>query len=234
MRRTADTSQAEQLAALLPHSRIVKCFNVLSAYALENGGQVQAGKQVPLAGDDRAAREEVAAVVRAAGFTPVDMGQLLAARAIEDIPVSLFSQWRTPLYIHLAIFTFLYLLWFVKAQVSDQIKKKKYIYDLSSPRVTADLLAHHLVLGRLLPVAPLEPHPHGQREQDAGGPLPGHARPLLPARGAGRLAAARPRHQVLQVPVLARQLAQDAQTARPPHALRCLHSCEGNTRCSRY
>ena len=79
MRRTADTSQAEQLAALLPHSRIVKCFNVLSAYALENGGQVQAGKQVPLAGDDRAAREEVAAVVRAAGFTPVDMGQLLAA-----------------------------------------------------------------------------------------------------------------------------------------------------------
>ena len=34
VRRTSELSQAEQLARLLPHSKVVKGFNVLSAYSL--------------------------------------------------------------------------------------------------------------------------------------------------------------------------------------------------------
>ena len=33
-KRTSELSQAEQLAQLLPHSKVVKSFNVLSAYSL--------------------------------------------------------------------------------------------------------------------------------------------------------------------------------------------------------
>jgi len=111
-----EESQAELLARILPASRVVKSFNVLSAYSLENGG-LQGSKQVYVAGDDVRARDVVSSIVRTAGFTPVDMGRLLSARQIEDIPVSVFRQWRTPFYIHLAIFSFLYLLGFVKMQI---------------------------------------------------------------------------------------------------------------------
>jgi len=116
VRRTSELSQAEHLAKMLPQSKVVKSFNVLSAYSLENGG-LQGSKQVYVAGDDKEAREAVVGVIRAAGFTPVDTGLLVSARKIEDIPVSVFTQWRAPFYIHLAIFIFLYALWFAKAQI---------------------------------------------------------------------------------------------------------------------
>merc|ERR1719499_3032855 len=45
------------------------------------------------------------------------MGLLVSARTIEDIPVSVFSQWRIPFLIHLAIFVFLYVLSFAKFQI---------------------------------------------------------------------------------------------------------------------
>ena len=78
-----------------------------------------------MAGDDKEAREAVVGVIRAAGFTPVDTGLLVSARKIEDIPVSVFTQWRAPFYIHLAIFIFLYALWFAKAQVINVILIQK-------------------------------------------------------------------------------------------------------------
>merc|ERR1712106_1172354 len=109
-------SQAEQLARLLPESSVVKSFNVLSAHSLESGG-MQGSKQVFVAGDDVFARDLVSGVVRGAGFTPVDLGCLSAARTIEDIPVAVFPQWRVPFYIHLSIFTFIYILGFVKIQI---------------------------------------------------------------------------------------------------------------------
>jgi len=115
-RAASEQSQAEHLAGLLPFSRVVKSFNVLSAYSLENGG-LQGSKQVYVAGDDGQARDVVSEIVRTAGFTPVDMGHLASAREIEDIPVSVFQHWRTPFYIHLAIFIFLYILGFVKYQI---------------------------------------------------------------------------------------------------------------------
>ena len=86
---------------------------------------MQGSKQVYVAGDDKDAREAVVGVIRAAGFTPVDTGLLVSARKIEDIPVSVFTQWRAPFYIHLVIFVFLYALWFAKAQVINGILIQK-------------------------------------------------------------------------------------------------------------
>ena len=108
-------------------------------FVAENGG-LQGSKQVYVAGDDREAREAVSQMIRSAGFTPVDSGLLVSARNIEDIPVSVFTQWRTPFYIHLAIFIFLYALFFAKAQVSKSnavIPKCDTIFEL-------DLLANNL------------------------------------------------------------------------------------------
>jgi hypothetical protein len=61
----------------------------------------------------------------------------------------------------------------------------------------ADLLADDLV--RSFPVGAVEPHPHGQRQQDAGYPRSGHPCALLPARRHRGLAADSQGHQVLQV-----------------------------------
>ena len=74
--------------------------------------------QVFVAGDDAFERDLVSGVVRGAVFTTVDLGGLSSARAIEDMPFAFFPQWRIPFYIHLAIFSFLYVLAFVKNQVS--------------------------------------------------------------------------------------------------------------------
>ena len=93
----------------------------------ENGG-LQGSKQVFVAGDDRDARESVTMMVRAAGFTPVDTGLLVTARTIEDIPVSVFTQWRVPFYIHLAIFIFLYILSVAKFQVNHPVILGKNMY----------------------------------------------------------------------------------------------------------
>ena len=84
----------------------------------DGSGGLQGSKQVYVAGDDRDARDAVSSIIRGSGFTPVDMGLLSAARAIEDIPVSVFASWRIPFYIHMAIFIFLYLLSFGKMMVS--------------------------------------------------------------------------------------------------------------------
>jgi len=89
---------------------------VLSAYSLESCG-LQGSKQVFLAGDDKQARERVTSLIKGAGFTPVDMGTLEAARTIEDIPVSVFPQWRAPFLLHLIIFVLLYILSFARFQI---------------------------------------------------------------------------------------------------------------------
>jgi len=112
----SELSQAEYLSSLYPDCHVVKAFNVLSAYSLQTGG-MQASKQVYVAGDNPAGRALVCDVVRTAGYTPVDKGLLSAAGDIEDIPLSLFPEWRLPFIIHVSIFSFFYMLSFVKFQI---------------------------------------------------------------------------------------------------------------------
>ncbi len=107
------SSQAEYLQSLAPKAKVVKAFNVLSAYSLESGG-IQGSREVLLAGDDGYAKAAVSSVIRASGFTPVDMGGLRAAREIEDIPVRRFRTWKAPLVVSFLIFLFWFLLGFAK------------------------------------------------------------------------------------------------------------------------
>ncbi|KAF0300757.1 Metalloreductase STEAP4 [Amphibalanus amphitrite] len=108
-------ANAERLQALAPTAKVVKAFNVVSAYALERG--LQAGKQVMVAGESASARRRVAGLVSDLGFFPVDSGGLRAARRIETLPLQLFPAWRVPGLLCLLMFmlSYIYLL------LSDQV-----------------------------------------------------------------------------------------------------------------
>ena len=68
--------------------------------------------QVPLAGDSVAAKQEVRQLLDTLGYHPQDLGQLARARDIENIPLSLFTNWRRPLTLSTLIWLFIYFLYF--------------------------------------------------------------------------------------------------------------------------
>ncbi|KAK7073823.1 hypothetical protein SK128_019208 [Halocaridina rubra] len=107
-------SLAEHLQALFPESHVVKAFNTVSSYALSHG-VIQGSKEVPICGDKEWTRNCVATMVRDMGFSTVDKGTLKNARAVEDIPLSFFPEWRSAFIICISIFFMnwiLYLFWF--------------------------------------------------------------------------------------------------------------------------
>jgi len=116
LHRKEEVSQAEYLQSLLPKSAVIKSFNVLSAYALESGG-LQGTKEVLYAGDIQSAKEEVNAMIRFLGFTPVDRGSLRNAREIEDVPVQRFPNWKNPLIISCLVFAWFFFLKFAKFNI---------------------------------------------------------------------------------------------------------------------
>jgi 8-hydroxy-5-deazaflavin:NADPH oxidoreductase len=85
------TSGAEELAALLPHSNIVKAFNTVFA-ADFNTTQI-GGKTADcfVAGDDDQAVATVAALVKDAGFNPLVAGKLPVSRTLENMMVLLIG-----------------------------------------------------------------------------------------------------------------------------------------------
>lgn len=80
-----DTSAAEELAGLLPHSKIVKAFNTIFSPVFSapeiNGNAPDSF----IAGDDNDAVETVAGLVREAGFNPVPAGRLSVSRTLENM-----------------------------------------------------------------------------------------------------------------------------------------------------
>jgi predicted dinucleotide-binding enzyme len=84
------TTTAELLQAHLPTSRVVKAFNHLGPDDITGGGS-PAGtphrRALTVAGDDPAAREQVAALIDALGFDVVDLGPLAEGWRIQrDTP----------------------------------------------------------------------------------------------------------------------------------------------------
>lgn len=76
------------LAARLPRARVLKAFNTFGSEfhadpALAHG-QVA---DVPIAGDDAEAKSVLSAIVRRAGFVPVDAGPLRNAAVLENVAV---------------------------------------------------------------------------------------------------------------------------------------------------
>ncbi|HET7714986.1 MAG TPA: NADPH-dependent F420 reductase, partial [Bauldia sp.] len=80
------TSAAEEIQKLAPKAKVVKAFNTIFAelYGLQLGPD-DIPPQVPYCGDDGAAKQRVAAMIKAIGFEPIDAGPLRNARLIEPL-----------------------------------------------------------------------------------------------------------------------------------------------------
>lgn len=83
------TSGAEELAKLVPRTRVVKAFNTVFARNMSTGQLAGEPLALFVAGDDAAAKESVMRLGREIGFEPVDAGPLKAARYLE--PMGVFS-----------------------------------------------------------------------------------------------------------------------------------------------
>lgn len=81
----ADSSAAQEIAAKLPQSRVLKAFNTTFAGTLV-GGKVGANTTTVLvAGDDVDAKQALIDVVKAAGLDAKDAGALKRARELEAL-----------------------------------------------------------------------------------------------------------------------------------------------------
>jgi predicted dinucleotide-binding enzyme len=81
---TGNTSAAEEIQKRAGRAKVVKAFNTLFAHFFEDASG-KAPPQVFYAGDDTAAKEKVAALIKRMGFEPVDAGPLENARQLEAI-----------------------------------------------------------------------------------------------------------------------------------------------------
>ena len=72
------------VAEFLPGARVVKAFNHLGAALLASDPAVNGGRRVLfLSGDEASAKAEVAALIDAIGYAPVDLGSLQDGRAAQ-------------------------------------------------------------------------------------------------------------------------------------------------------
>jgi predicted dinucleotide-binding enzyme len=78
-------SAAEEIANLLPRSRVVKAFNTNFAGTLVVGAVDGHKLDVLIAGDDEAAKKQVIGLVEAGGLRAIDAGKLERARQLEGL-----------------------------------------------------------------------------------------------------------------------------------------------------
>ncbi|HTH31879.1 MAG TPA: NADPH-dependent F420 reductase [Lacibacter sp.] len=86
-----DSSAAEELQALLPHAKVVKAFN--TSYAANFAHTVIDGKQTDafIAGNNEAALETTAELVKTTGFNPIIAGKLSVSRTLEAMQLLLIQ-----------------------------------------------------------------------------------------------------------------------------------------------
>ncbi len=80
-----DDSNAERIATLAPGAHVVKAFSTLGAETMLDPALAGGPVTVPIVGDDRAAKERIAALTREIGLEAVDVGPLRHARIIEGL-----------------------------------------------------------------------------------------------------------------------------------------------------
>lgn len=85
-----DTSAAEELQKLLPHSKVIKAFNTTFTAGFAQP-VIDGGKQADafIAGNDSDALETVKELVQTAGFNPVVAGDLSVSRILENMQLLL-------------------------------------------------------------------------------------------------------------------------------------------------
>lgn len=86
-----DTSAAEELQKLLPHSKVVKAFN--TTFAADFTSPVIDGKQVDafVAGNDEEAVQTVTELVKTVGFNPIVAGKLAVSGTLERMQLLLIQ-----------------------------------------------------------------------------------------------------------------------------------------------
>jgi predicted dinucleotide-binding enzyme len=80
---TVETSSAEMIQSWNPGAKVVKAFGTLGSNAIDDPSTLGGAVSVPIASDDRAAKEKVAILAAELGFDPIDAGPLRMARTIE-------------------------------------------------------------------------------------------------------------------------------------------------------
>lgn len=83
-----ETSSAEMIRDWNPGARVVKTFATLGSGIIDNPARVGGRISVPVASDDRAAKERVASLIAAMQVDPVDFGPLRMARNIEILQMT--------------------------------------------------------------------------------------------------------------------------------------------------
>jgi 8-hydroxy-5-deazaflavin:NADPH oxidoreductase len=84
-------SSAEELAQLLPHSKVVKAFSTVFPTHIERPAIAGKIVDVFVAGDDEDAVSTVMQLVKDAGFNPLFVGALSMSRTLESMMVLLLS-----------------------------------------------------------------------------------------------------------------------------------------------
>lgn len=119
-------ANAEYLQRLIPGAYVVKAFNTLSAWALQNGPS-DANRQVYLCGNGAEAKQAVAEVVTKLGFAALDKGSLSVARELEDFPLQLFPEWRLPLRVAVGLTAFFFVFVVIRDVVYAYVDQGKDI-----------------------------------------------------------------------------------------------------------
>ncbi|XP_047205032.1 metalloreductase STEAP2 [Girardinichthys multiradiatus] len=150
-------SNAEYLASLLPDSAVVKGFNVISAWAMQQSYPKDASAQVFICSDSIEARQLILELARQLNFQPVDMGPLSLSRYIENIPIQLFPGWKGPVLAAVALSIFFFGYSFIRDIIHPYVQHKQSdfykipieIVNHTLPTVAITLLALVYLAGQL-------------------------------------------------------------------------------------
>jgi hypothetical protein len=83
--RMVETSSAEMIQAWNPDAIVVKAFNTLGYFLIVDPSAIDEPITIPIASDDRAAKEKVARIVADMGLDPVDSGPLRFSHELEGM-----------------------------------------------------------------------------------------------------------------------------------------------------
>ena len=78
-----ETSSAEMIQQWNPGARVMKTFATLASFVIDDPNVVGGPVSVPIASDDRAAKEQIANIIAAMGLDPIDAGPLRMSRELE-------------------------------------------------------------------------------------------------------------------------------------------------------
>jgi len=78
-----ETSSAEMIQEWNPGARVMKTFALQASYVIDDPGVVGGPVTIPIAADDREAKERIARLIVEMGHDPVDAGPLRYSRELE-------------------------------------------------------------------------------------------------------------------------------------------------------